>query len=89
MASEHDYPLCLAYSPDGLSLAVAGKNRTIRLWDPITGQTLLTLDEHKAQVNGVAFSPDGLTLASCDHGGIVRLWRAGPKASAPGKRGVP
>ena len=76
MAFEHDFPLCLAYSPDGRSLAVAGKTRTIRLWDPVTGQELLTLEGHKAQVNGLAFSPDGSILASCSHDGAVRLWRS-------------
>jgi len=76
MASEHDYPLCLAFSPDGRNLAVAGKTRTIRIWDPVTGQQLLTLEGHRAQVNGLAFSPDGSVLASCSHDGAVRLWRS-------------
>ena len=78
MAFEQDYFLSLAYSPDGRSLAAAGKTRTIRLWDPVTAQELLTLDGHKAQVNGLAFSPDGGVLASCSNDGAVRLWRSGP-----------
>ena len=82
MAFEQDYFLCMAYSPDGRSLAVAGKTRTIRLWDPVTGQELLTLDGHKGQVNRLAFSPDGTVLASCSHDGAVRLWRA-PRRRGP------
>jgi eukaryotic-like serine/threonine-protein kinase len=82
MGFEQDYLLTLTYSPDGRSLAVAGKTRTIRLWDPITGQELLTLDGHKGQVNNLVFSPDGTNLASCSHDGAVKLWRA-PRRSGP------
>ena len=68
---------CLAFSPDGEALATAGMSRKVRLWNPATGQELLTLEGHKAQINSVAFSPDGSVLASCSHDGAVRLWRAG------------
>ena len=33
----------MAFSPDGLLLATAGKNKTARLWDPATGDCLHTL----------------------------------------------
>ena len=79
MAFENDYLLCLAYSPDGRSLAAAGKTKTIRVWDPLTGQELLSLDGHRTQVNSLAFSPDGSTLASCSHDGEVKLWRSSPR----------
>jgi WD40 repeat protein/serine/threonine protein kinase len=68
--------LNLAFAPDGRSLATCGMSGTIRLWDPLTGQELLTLPGHKAQVNGIAFAPDGSSLASCSHDGEVKLWRA-------------
>ena len=47
----------------------------IRLWDPATGQELLSLAAHRAQINGLAFSPDGSILGSVAHDGSVRLWR--------------
>ncbi len=68
--------LNLTFAPDGRSLATCGMPRTIRLWDPLTGQELLTLQGHKTQVNGIAFAPDGSSLASCSHDGEVKLWRA-------------
>jgi WD40 repeat protein len=68
--------LNLAFAPDGRSLATCGMSGAIRLWDALTGQELLTLQGHKAQVNGIAFAPDGSSLASCSHDGEVKLWRA-------------
>jgi WD40 repeat protein len=78
MVVENDVTRCLAYSPDGRCVAVAGKSGKIRLWDPLTGQELLSLDGHKAPVNNLAFSPDGSVMASCSHDGVVRLWRSRP-----------
>jgi eukaryotic-like serine/threonine-protein kinase len=49
-----------------------------RLWDPATGQELLSLSAHRAQINGLAFSPDGSTLGSVAHDGSVHLWHAQP-----------
>jgi len=68
----------LAFTPDGAAVAAAGKNGVIRLWDPVTGQELLSLAAHRAQINGLGFSPDGSTLASVAPDGSVRLWRAPP-----------
>jgi WD40 repeat protein len=51
-------------------------SKVIRLFDPLTGQPLLTLPGPSAQVNGIAFAPDGSSLASCSHDGAVRIWRA-------------
>jgi WD40 repeat protein len=66
----------LAFAPDGRSLATCGMSKVIRLSDPLTGQELLTLQGHNAQVNGIAFAPDGSSLASCSHDGAVKFWRA-------------
>ena len=78
MAFEQRLPAAAWLSaPTAAALAAAGKSRKIRLWDPVTGQELLSLDGHKAQINALAFSPDGSALASCSHDGAVRLWPQG------------
>ena len=49
----------MAFSPDGGLLASASSDKTIKLWEPQTGEQLRTLEGHSSLVNSVAFSPDG------------------------------
>jgi WD domain, G-beta repeat len=66
----------LSFSPDGTTLASGCWDRTVKLWDTVTGRELRTLYGHKNWVNSVAFSPDGNTLASGDADGRILLWQA-------------
>jgi WD40 repeat protein len=63
----------LAFSPDGKSVAAAGIDRSIRVWDAGTGKQT-SFFEHKRQAIAVAFSPDGGTLVSAGYEPAVRLW---------------
>jgi serine/threonine protein kinase/WD40 repeat protein len=53
----------VAFSPDGATLASAGRPPT-RLWDTATGRLLLELDTYP-DVSDLAFSPDASRLAVC------------------------
>lgn len=70
----------LAFSPDSGRLASSSYDQTVRIWDVVTGELLLTLDQ-PAQSKGVAWSPDGLRVAAStdvasDRNGHVRVWDA-------------
>jgi WD40 repeat protein len=58
----------LAFSPDGKTLAAAGADRTVHLWDTTARKVRLTLKPHERHVGSLAFSPDSKLLATGGYG---------------------
>jgi hypothetical protein len=57
----------------GRRLASGGGDRTIKLWDPASGQLQATLEGHSGSVNALAVLPGG-RLASGALDGTIKLW---------------
>ncbi|MFF5703185.1 WD40 repeat domain-containing protein [Streptomyces sp. NPDC012794] len=93
LALRADNNWCVAFSPDGRLLAVAGQDHTdpvVQLWDPVQGVAVGEL-LNRPLAFSLAFSPNGRLLAVGDCEGEVTLWetatlqRAGPPL--PGHHG--
>jgi len=73
--SEQDQIRSVAISPDGRTLASAGFDNTIILWDLATSQSLgPPLSGHADNIYSLAFSPDGRLLASGSFDDTIILW---------------
>ncbi|NEP62182.1 MAG: WD40 repeat domain-containing protein, partial [Symploca sp. SIO2G7] len=64
----------LAYTPDGSILVSGSYDRTIKVWNQITGRLAYPpLRGHTGRVEAIAINPNGEILASASRDG-VRLW---------------
>src|SRR5205807_3811124 len=64
---------CVAFSPNGKTLASGGGDSSVKLWDVTNRRLMATLSAHPGRVAGLAFSNDGDTLATVGEDGL-KLW---------------
>ena len=65
---------CLAFAPDGNSLAASGSGGTNAVLREIATGKTQSLMEGTVNSRALAFAPDGRTLAVVDDSGVLRLW---------------
>ncbi len=67
----------LAFSPDGRTLAAAGPDRRVNVWNVPARRLTARLRGHALDVWAVAFSPDGRRIVSGGNDRAVILWDVG------------
>jgi WD40 repeat protein len=71
-----DEVTAIAYAPDGMSIASASEDRTVKIWDLARRKPRLTLRGHEAEVTSVVYTPDGKSVITASLDRTVRIWDA-------------
>ncbi len=67
--------LNIAFSPDGVFLAISPDRYAVQVWDVTRHEFLYRIrTSFTGAINTMTFSPDGLVLATGHYDGMVRLW---------------
>jgi WD40 repeat protein len=64
----------VVFFPDGKTLAHAGFDRAIHLWDVATGRKLRSFVGHTGSILAIDIAPNGKMLASASADTTVLLW---------------
>ena len=67
------FACCIAFRHDGLRMAT-GAVHSVKVWDVVTGQEIMTLKGHTNIVTGLAYTPDGSRLISSSADRTLKLW---------------
>jgi WD40 repeat protein len=72
--SQYERFMCLAATPDGSSVAAAGVEGNIIVWDSETGSVARSFESELAEFRTLSFSPGYARLAAGTAEGVVEVW---------------
>ena len=64
----------IAITPDGSKVISGRGDKTLRVWDITTGESLAVLEGHQSWVNSIAITPDGSKVISGSRDNTLRVW---------------
>lgn len=68
---------CLAFSPDGKSLATGCDDGVLRVYDVESGKATFTSPARSARIERVAYSPNGKLIGIADNSGMAAVYAPG------------
>jgi WD40 repeat protein len=74
MEAHSDVVNSAVLSPDSKTLATAGHDKVVHLWDVETGVQIRSFKGHNGAVYDVAFDPSGSILASASADETIKIW---------------
>ena len=86
MVISHGGPVrSIALSSDGQRIVSGSDDRTIRVWNATTGETVVgPISGHSDWVRSVVFSPDGQHIVSGSDDRTIRVWNATTRETVAG-----
>ncbi|MEW6735542.1 MAG: protein kinase [Acidobacteriota bacterium] len=62
------------FSPDGMRIVTTSRDKTVRIWEVVSGKLLVTLNGYKGGEIAACFSPDGTRIITTNSNQVVEIW---------------